>query len=859
MANQLLQLELNKGLDLVTPPLSIEAGSLIGCLNYELTNIAGVHRIDGYERYDGYPNGAVYDFYVMTITGYEGTIAPGSIIARGDDNTPYTDIGIVLESLGSNQYAVSPFVSLDRFSLDEVFLLLSDHESFLTLQSGDGLLRLVESGGLLGSDFIIKSPSGGSSSVSIGSNIIPAKDLYTPQQYIDLIRTYSSLLRSFVQDAPGTIAGMYWHRDRLVCAIDMAYVTVTAPDTDSLPVVGSRVRLQGTIYRVARVDITEVVSGQRSYNVYLIPIGVSGVVNDDLTLVNYAETASTVYETNVTANGLLVTSNSLYATLGYYNNPEVSAYRGFTYYPQASTFTFNTGTWGTEDGPTTSLVSGAEYYVVGTGGVVMKAKMTSVNPTDTSPTWGSGTATGIVEMVVTEVVSGDRDYIVAADEIHTEYPTTGSSKIMSVVALDSMATLAGTKALDLAGTMYTWNTFNFYGQSSTLTSYGTTGASRAFWVNNLGYGNVRGIADAALDLPKYNAYHEGRLVLAYPHGSVLMSVIGDATNFSGLKGAVEITTGDDITGLLELAGNSLGVFGRRSIRKITGSTDSDLAISTISSNEGCIDYTAVMVGMTPVYCTINGITSLEQTAAYGDFIGQRISDPISTWLRPKLVRNRPGGEKGGVIGAYPIRTKGQYRLVLESGEEVVVTFTANGPRSTILNYGLTGISRIPYCWSSAVTDEGVERVHCRWDNTELSTRAIELETGWGFDGRMFNHYFETAHVFAPNAQYSIGVEKVRMFGQGHGLATLDLKAAGVEDDFNQKYHYTVQDISMPINPDILYDRMQPVTSIVDSSNNGLGIKLRIEGSVPENSTLTEPAHICQVLVLHVRSQGALDG
>lgn len=104
----------------------------------------------------------------------------------------------------------------------------------------------------------------------------------------------------------------------------------------------------------------------------------------------------------------------------------------------------------------------------------------------------------------------------------------------------------------------------------------------------------------------------------------------------------------------------------------------------------------------------------------------------------------------------------------------------------------------------------------------------------------------------------MGVERIRMYGQGHGVASLNIKSSGIEEDFEQSYHDTVQDISMPINVTLLTGNMRPVTSIVDQANWGLGVKLRVQGNYGENTALTEPSHICQVFVLHTRTEGATD-
>jgi hypothetical protein len=188
----------------------------------------------------------------------------------------------------------------------------------------------------------------------------------------------------------------------------------------------------------------------------------------------------------------------------------------------------------------------------------------------------------------------------------------------------------------------------------------------------------------------------------------------------------------------------------------------------------------------------------------------------------------------------------------------MVTITRDGYQVTFQNYGLTGDVRIPFAWTSEIDINGHEQVFVRWDDDSVNSQAYQLENGWGFDGQTFMHRFDVAHVFNNSGGNFMGVEKIRLYGQGYGMATLNVKSSGIEEDFDQAYHDTVQDISMPATPVVLYQRMKPVTSIIDQANWGLGIKLRFANTTPENSPDTEPSHICQVLVLHLRTEGALD-
>jgi hypothetical protein len=210
--------------------------------------------------------------------------------------------------------------------------------------------------------------------------------------------------------------------------------------------------------------------------------------------------------------------------------------------------------------------------------------------------------------------------------------------------------------------------------------------------------------------------------------------------------------------------------------------------------------------------------------------------------------------------AMGVRSKGQYRLFLQSGEVIVVTFTSEGPKITFCNLSLSGETvKVPYAWSSEVSVANKERIHVRWTDANFSNQCFELDSGWGFNGAYFRHYFDMAHIFNKAGAMFGGVEKVRMYGQSHGVATLDVKSSGIEENFDQAYHERVQDISMPRNTEYIIENMKQVTNIVDQGNWGLGVKLRFQGSNPENSPLTEPSHICQVLVLHTRTEGALDG
>lgn len=853
---------LNIGLNTVMPALLAEQGSLIDCLNYELTDSVGYKRIDGYENYDGYPDGFITGYYRVEVTavtpGEQVLLVPNTVIYRqGTDIEPLA-IGVILGGpFDTTFYDVYPLRSEQSFVYNEQFLLLVDGVSFVQLQTQDGLLRIIGDPDPLGDTFTATTPSGVSVNLTVTGTLQPGGVLVTAQTYLDNLRAYSTVLRSAVLPAPGAVAGLWWLDDRLLVVVNTLETSIVIPDTDPAPLVNRLFRWNGTVYRAARIQSTSTGTGEIEYVFTFVPIRADATIDDNLVEITSAGTVVKTWQTGVSLNGNPNFENSQHAALGYMNNHTISSVRGFTYLPSAFSADYDAGTSTSALGPAPTFDAAGSYYLTGADGTVLKVRL--VHTIQASGTFAGGTSVGYTQFVVTEQVAGTRDYPINNDEIHNKYPTDGTSRVLTLSTDGVTDLLAGTGALDDHNTRYQWMTANFYGNRSGRAAYGTNGASYAFWADTAGYGVIPTGVAAELDKPKYVSFHSGKLALGFERGSVILSVLGEPANFNGADGAMEIATGDTVTGLLDMPGETLAVFGQRSIRKITGTTDANTTLGTISGNSGAFDYSAVLVGQDAVFTGVNGISSLQQSAAYGDFVGQRMSDPIANWLRIKLANKSALTGQGNVVMAYPVRSKNQYRLVLTTGEIIILTITPDGPKLTRANYAMTGQTLVPYAWSSATDTNGQERIHVSWTQLNRSAQVVELEHGWGFNGQVFRHHFDTAHVFNNNGAMFSSIEKVRLFGQGYGVATLGINSSGIENDFDQAYNLRSQDISVPNFLSSLRDVMRPVTNIAYIKNWGLGVKLRFEGTALEGSGLTEPAHICQALVLHLRTEGAQDG
>lgn len=846
---------LNSGLDTVTPAIMQEGGALLACMNYEMTGTVGYRRLDGFESYDGWANGDIANYYTVPVTITDGaitaTLIPGATLTAVNTDNTVVVIGTIVNYSGG----IITYVS---FNPD--YVIIPNATSLDTDFTAPGRMT--------------------STAVSSSGIVVDA-----PDTFVANLRSYSAVLRALVQQQAANVCGTYWFRNNAVVAIDAPVLTYT----DAVPAdvgEGGLIAYGGITYRIIN----------RAYNgttnimtLHLEPVQTNGFTASNVYSVDSGGATTLLSVTSP----VVTTGASDYSYLSALRNPETSSVKGNTLLKRSHWLSFTNGTAFAE-----TLMQKGEIVSIGTGGALYVQGYVN-QLLLLSGTFAAGSAAGWIEVIVDTTLNknGPVNYISTAYDLYNFGAVTKLADITEVF----LSKLPGSKALRTSKTRFQWESYNFYGQSDTLRMYGATGASHAFWANahsapltsdvppsvvyvstlEYSWGSILDRLDfpSLTYYPKYVALH-GRvqLALGLPGGSVFLSVIGEPLNYNGVLGALEIATGDDLTGLLEGAGDSTVVFGKSSIRRVIGTTDADISVQTISGNAGALDYTCVLVGASPVFANSSGITSLEQTNNYGDFQGLRSTYRVSNTLPFELVRDRSDSETGGAAMALPVRTKDQYRLFLKSGKVVTVTFTGDGAKIMESNYGAKWAGdydiRVPLAWGSSVSDSGKENILIAWDD-ELARRqanttgaqgtvipdprtVYQLDRGWGFDGVRFPHNFDISHVFERGGTHYINVAKVRAYGKGYGLSSLNLKAAGIEGDFDVAYHSRIQDISLPRNLDLMTPAMRNVTNIVDSANRGLGIKLGIYGT-ELTPTQTEPSHVIQVLVCDIAEGGQLDG
>lgn len=420
-------------------------------------------------------------------------------------------------------------------------------------------------------------------------------------------------------------------------------------------------------------------------------------------------------------------------------------------------------------------------------------------------------------------------------------------------------------SLPLAATLerysskYQFITANFYGSEQTTAMYGVNGAARAFIFDSAGFRTIDTGLTADLDKPRHVAKFADRLCLGYSNGSVLFSVVGNPESFDGVTGAVEIAFGDKIVGLQVLAGKALGVFCENGVYYV----NEDLSVSAITPNLGCIEYTVAAIG-TPIYCSPAGIMTLEQTSAYGDFVGVPLSQKVNPWLVPRLRRVQGKySSYPSVIGNMVVRTKNQYRLFFRDGNVLTMSITPAGPVFTKQRYSFVKDSAthtyVTYATCSQMGEDGTEKtfsVHRDPASNVTYDYVVSVDSGWGFAGNAMPYYIETNPFNGDNPFAYYRVTRARVHGLAKGKASSKLQTSGTSDGYTDDYNVSqVQHIDLPNTTRLYTDEYVPTTDIVDLADRGLRLKLKLS---ERQLTEMQPPHVCQLITLLLKSGGKLD-
>lgn len=505
----------------------------------------------------------------------------------------------------------------------------------------------------------------------------------------------------------------------------------------------------------------------------------------------------------------------------------------------------------------TAIPTSATYYLTD-GACVLSCEVVSYFLS--SGTFAGGTAAGTLQIRNIQLVSGTLDVDIDNTwDIHSANPPGGGNKVADLASDITVNSLPLIPDLIESNTKYDFQTHNFYGDADWDAMYGVNGVDRGFYYTGSLFAKIFTQANAAADTPRHVAAHSNHLCLGFSAGSVLTSVVGEPHNFLGASGAAEHAVGDKVTGLMSLSGQAMGIFCEKSVHSLVGTGIADFAVQVIAPDTGCIEYTLANIGV-PIYCNSSGIVSLEQSEKYGDFVGVPLSYDVNPWLRKRL--RRVSGryfKQPSVMGAMPCRSKNQYRLYFRDGKILTMTIQADGPKFTFQSFEIGGQPLIPFAWSSETDESGQEFMHFSYYDVKTgnySAYVYQWDEGWGQAGQPISNNFEINWFFGERPDQFMGVQKCRLYGLTHGLASLKVQASGIQNQLIAQYHDREEILDLPGTSEMFTEDAVPRTSGMASlSNRGLAIQLKISN---RQDSVMEPPHTCQVLVLGTKLQGASD-
>lgn len=449
------------------------------------------------------------------------------------------------------------------------------------------------------------------------------------------------------------------------------------------------------------------------------------------------------------------------------------------------------------------------------------------------------------------------------------------------------------RTIKQAGTRYTSVRANFFANDEYESFYLCSGAGRAgiwdgkYWSRIYAI-NPRQENSATLDVPRHVGVHNFHLMLGYKSGSALFSAPGEPSNFSAFDGAGEIGIGDKIHGFNRLQGNAFGVFCEESIHAITGTDAGNFATQILVPNEGALEYSVASFGSRVIYTSKTGITTLDQSEKYGNFLGRRLSFDVNPWLIPRITGGaglftkitdfNPVFEAGnGYVCAYAVPHKNQYRLIFKDGLQLWMTLVADdAPKFTFVQYFAAPRSGLDlyacpvfpnYVSSQSIYNGSFNVIMCPdrefilalvksngglgdvlTDVGNLLPGICELDVGDCFDGgynvdvgveenalqtrarQAIPHYALITYQYLKNPFTSKTLRKVRLEGQTRGAAPLAIYCDDGYKTSAQDVRTIGTNISLPKTPlDELKLSFTPESTLASVAATGRVLSILLVG------------------------------
>jgi hypothetical protein len=284
--------------------------------------------------------------------------------------------------------------------------------------------------------------------------------------------------------------------------------------------------------------------------------------------------------------------------------------------------------------------------------------------------------------------------------------------------------------------------------------------------------------------PKYAVSFANHLFLAGSSAepyNLSFSAPLDETDFDPANGAGVINVGFNIVQIKAFR-DQLYVFGKKSIKKLTGTNIADFQLQEVTSDLGCIASDSVVeFGGDILFLGPDGIRPVSGTAKIGDVqletVSREIQDIFELYTRNENLNN---------IRAVVLRKKSQFRLFFENTEALSILGgirQSSAAQSTFEFSQLIGIGVT--CVASGYVDQYEYVIH-----GDSNGKVHRQETGYSFDGGPIFSLFQTPYFYMDDPEIRKTFYSVRTYMLGEGSTEITV---GIN------YNYGDSDILAPSN------------------------------------------------------------
>ena len=705
------------GLDLVSPPLTIDAGKCISINNYECNALGGYRRIDGYERFDGRPSPSAQSYYYCPCS-FVATVTVGQTIT-----------GATSTATGKVLRVESTYLIIDRvtgtFQVENFKVGGTVKGALTILPSKDG------------------HPTGVGHATALGLTADDYRADITAVSGSGVIRgvcMYKGIAYAFRDNAAGTAVNIWkststgWQQITLFKSLPFKSCTVDVLDgvvinqKNSGATATIKRQVIETSQNLEDLDATSQTSmtmGLGSHT-YIIETGKAFIAGQAIILTasdsptNYMEGTVTSYSGNsIVVNITSKIGSGTYQNWALHSDPlHLQSDNGRFIISNV------TGTWTNDPADTIRVgiidiaVVDSDRAVITAGNFVIGSKyeILSLDSTNFISIGATSNTVG-VHFTATGVGSG-----------------TGTAYLIS----DPV-----TQITILQGGNYQFIQHNFSAASDGKKLYGTDSLNRAFEFDGDVYIPIR--TQVTIDAPTTIAAVNGQLVLSY-FGTALFSAVGNPHDFRttslGFQDVQEF--GDTITGMSAIVGGVLAVACRDSFWQVSIDTQTSLyKADLISPDIGAIHYGLMNLGSLYSFDD-KGIIRIVPSYVFGGFE----HDTISRVIQPVIDRFR---EKIVAVAAY--KSKNQVRFYANDGTGIIMTMTTGVTQTGAATTGhefseLTYPVNISYGWSGE--DASGRDIVLLGDENGF---VYVANTGSSFDGQPIQAYIRTAfnNVKSPSA------------------------------------------------------------------------------------------------------------